>query len=317
MREDVARLLEIFDRQGILPHERIGLPAARQATEAAIRLQPPPVDLPEVENRRIPAPHGAIGIRVYRPSRSAAAPLVIYLHGGGWALGTLDTADGPCRDLARRTGRIVVSVAYRLAPEHRFPAGLEDALSAVSWLLEHAAEFGATPSDVALMGDSAGGNLAAATVAELASRDARLPSSLVLVYPVLARPDPLRFPSYAENRDAPVVSAHTMQWFWDQYLPSPPPASEDPRIAPYFTPHPERFPRTFIATAQLDPLRDEGLGFAARLRSAGVQVDSRAYPGAIHGFWWLGGLLGQAAEVSDDIAAFLDADSRRPGELPT
>lgn len=305
MRDDVTRLLEIFERAGVLPHEELGVEGARAATEASVRLQSPKIDLPLIEDRKIPTPVGPLRARVYWPQTAEPAPLLIYLHGGGWCLGSLDTADGPCRDLARGTGRIVVSVDFRLAPEHRFPAAFDDAVNATEWLLAHADELGGLKSDLALMGDSAGGNLAAATVAHLVDQDKPRPDHLVLVYPSLAMPNAHRFPSYRENSEAPIVSSHTMRWFWEHYLPSPAPKPGDVRAEPLTTARADRFPRTFVATAELDPLRDEGLAFAKLLANAGVEVQAEHFAGAVHGFWWLGGLLEQAAELTESIAEFL------------
>lgn len=244
-------------------------------------------------------------VRVYDPAPDRGLPFVVYLHGGGWSMGDVLTADGPCRALAQAADCVIASVEYRLAPETPFPGPVDDCVSATRWLLAHAEELGGRTDATAIMGDSAGGHLAVATVLQLRASDDPLPARQVLVYPVLASPETGQFASHQENADAPIVSARTMQWFWDLYLSGAQPRSDDPRINPYGAQDLSGLPGTLVAVAELDLLRDEGIGFADRLTEAGTPAALIRYPGAIHGFWGLGGLLAQAGELTQEIARFL------------
>jgi acetyl esterase len=211
-----------------------------------------------------------------------AAPLVVYFHGGGWALCDLDTSDALCRNMARLAGVIVVSVAYRLAPEHRFPIPAQDAYAATSWAAEHAAELGADPARIAIGGDSAGGNLAAATA--LMARDRGGPdiAHQLLIYPVTDHD--FTTASYRDNGDAFFTTARHMRWYWEQYL-GPGGDGSDPLASPLRAQDLSGLPSARIVTAQYDPLRDEGEAYAERLRAAGVDATVRRYDAMFHGFF--------------------------------
>ncbi|HEX9259568.1 MAG TPA: alpha/beta hydrolase, partial [Acidimicrobiales bacterium] len=223
---------------------------------------------------------GGVPARLYRPSEATGLPLLVWLHGGGWVGGDLDSHDDLCRAVAVRAGAVVLSVDYGLAPERPFPGGLTDALDALRWAHEHAADLGADPALVALGGDSAGGNIAA-VVSQLA------PVPLVfqvLVYPVTdAR---FGWPSFTENGEGLFLTAAGMRWFLNHYLSGGQGAADDPRVSPLLAPD-DAFraqPPTLVITAEYDPLRDEGEAYAARMIELGVPCTLTRYDGMIHGF---------------------------------
>jgi len=235
------------------------------------------------EDRRIPGPGGDIPIRIYRPrAASGVLPIIVNFHGGGWVIGDLDTGDAPCIEMCLRVNAAVVSVDYRLAPEHRFPAAVDDAYAATLWATENAASFGGDRGRIAVAGDSAGGNLA--TVVAILGRDRR---SLALRFQLLAYPvTDARFDtsSYLENADGYLLTRETMQWFWDQYAPSMA-DRQNPFASPLLTKDLRGLPPAFVMTAEFDPLRDEGEAYARRLREAGVSVELYRGAGMIHGFF--------------------------------
>jgi acetyl esterase len=257
-----------------------------------------------VEERELPGPAGDIPVRVYVPDASLPLPVVAYFHGGGWVFMGIETHDWICRRLANATGAIVVSVEYRLAPEARFPAALDDCLAVTQWLAGHADELGGDPRRVAVAGDSAGGNLAAATA--LAWRDADEPAlaAEVLVYPVLDAD--AATPSYAANAEGYLLTADTMRWFWDQYLGADGDRA-DPRASPIRATDLTGLPPALVLTAEYDPLRDEGNAYAARLAATGVPVEHHEYAGMVHGFLGMFDLVTEATDAMDRIGAFLRA----------
>lgn len=233
---------------------------------------------------------GRVPARVYRPAGTGPAPTVVYLHGGGFVIGDLDTHDNVCRRLVADTGAVVVSVDYRLAPEHRFPAAVEDSYAALTWVAEHVADFGADPARLVIGGDSAGGNLAA-VCAQLAHADGLALAAQLLVYPAV---DMLGdYPSRTENAEGYFLTLADMYWFAEHYTgltESDPAAAEldlDPRLSPIRAASLTGLAPAVVATAQYDPLRDEGDAYAAALTTAGVPVAHQQFPGLIHGFYGL------------------------------
>lgn len=295
--------MSLFERLDVRPYEELGILRARRAMAGVTRSQSAPVPMARVEDIAVPGAVGRLPARIYDPSPGDELPLVVYVHGGGFTLGNVEAADGPCRRLANMAQAVVVSVEYRLAPESPFPAGLEDCIAAVDWLLEDPGRVGAGGRRI-LMGDSAGGHLVAST--SVHRRDAGLSAAdaQVLVYPTVrpARGNPS--PSYVENADAPLMTRSTMTWFWDQYLLEVSDAA-DPRIDLLRCRDFRGLPRTLIVAAELDPLRDEGLEFGARLAADGVPVETSLYEGGVHGFWWLDAMLEQAAELDRELAEFI------------
>jgi acetyl esterase len=274
--------------------------ARRAGEEASAAMFGATVDVP-FDDRTLPGPAGPIPVRVYRP-RDDPAAVLLYFHGGGWVLGNLVTHHGVCATLARLAGCVVCAVDYRLAPEHVFPAALEDAWAATTWTAEHAEELGGRPGALAVGGDSAGGNLAA--VCALRARDAGLRLALqLLVYPVIDAD--LESPTYREFADGYSLTADTMRWFWEQYLPegdrfhpdaSPLRAASLAGVAP-----------ALVITAECDPLRAEGEAYARRLEEAGVAVTLSRYDGMIHGFFRMPGVIDRANDALDEAARAIRA----------
>ena len=221
--------------------------------------------------------------RLYTPPEPASPlPVLIYAHGGGWVCGSIETHDPFCRLLCEAAGILILSVEFRLAPEHPFPAAPEDMLAAYRWTQAHARSFGGNPERLLLGGDSAGANLAAVTATTISvSGESTPPAALLLLYPVMDHPS-AGHPSYQENTTGYGLSAELMTWFWDQYSPHVPPA--DPRISPLRLSDLPALPPTLIATAEYDPLRDEGIAYAEKLAHAGIAVTHLHAPDMHHNF---------------------------------
>jgi acetyl esterase len=257
----------------------------------------------KVEDRKIPGPGGHhIPLRIYTPDVQGRLPVLVFFHGGGWVLGNIESHDNVCRELANKVGCIVVSVDYRLAPEHKFPNAPEDCYAATKWVALNAASFGGDPARIAVGGDSAGGNLAAAVAQMAADRGAPTFVYQLLIYPVTNYA--FDTPSYRENADGYLLTRDMMQWFWKQYLAS----DEDGKNA-YASPLQAREVRrvapAFVMTAEFDPLRDEGEAYGARLKKEGVPVEIKRYDGAIHGFFSFGHIMDQGKQAVADAAARL------------
>jgi acetyl esterase len=256
--------------------------AAEQRAAAAARPLPAGAPVAAVEDRAIPGPAGEIPVRIYTPAGQAPFPVLVWFHGGGWVLGTLDAADHVCRELTNVASCVVVSVDYRLAPEHLFPAAPDDCEAAYSWVLGNAASFGGDPARVAVGGDSAGGNLAAVVSLRAKEHGAPLPVLQVLVYPVTDHN--LDRPSYHKNGEGYLLTTVAMRWFWDEYLPAPVRRSH-PHASPIYATDLTGLPPALIITAEFDPLCDEGEAYSELLRQAGVPVTVTRYDGMIHGFF--------------------------------
>jgi len=273
---------------------------AREMLLAGVAAAPAPTDLPDlaaVEDRAIDGPHGPIPLRIYTP-RDAAGCLV-YFHSGGWVIGNRDTADATCRRLAGLAGCTLVSVEYRKAPEHPFPEPLDDAFAAVEWAAT------AFPSALLVGGESAGGNLAAACA--IRARDGGGPAiaGQWLAYPVTDHD--FATLSYREVGDRNwLLSTADMRWFWDQYCPN-----EELRhqadASPLRVARAAGLPPAMIVVAQLDPLRDEGLAYGARLAREGVQVVTRCDPDMVHGYLGAAGAIAAAAEALAESARWMRA----------
>ena len=295
-------VLDALVALGQPPMEEQTVPAARLALEGFVALQGDPVPVASVVNRTVPGPAGEIPVRVYTPAGTGPLPVVVLFHGGGWVIGDLEVVDRPCRQLADAADAIVVSVDYRLAPEHRYPAAFDDCYAATAWVAEHAAELGADPARLAVAGDSAGGNLAAAV--SLAARDRGGPAiaAQLLIYPVTD----FNFgtPSYTENADGYILTKTAMVWFWAHYLGAQD-LDKDPYACPARADSLAGLPAAYVATSEFDPLRDEGEAYAARLEQAGVPVTAKRFDGMLHGFLWMLAAIPSSGGVLDDMVAVL------------
>ena len=296
-------VLEQLAAQGGPPlHEMT--PADARAAFERLRSPAPGEPIEHIEHRRVPGLDGeAIRVRLYVPAAAERlGPALVYFHGGGWVIGSLDTHDHLCRALANRSGARVVSVDYRLAPEHPWPAAPEDGYAVVRHLAERGAEFGIHGSRLAVGGDSAGGNLAA--VVSLMARDRSGPAlrHQVLLYPVVDHD--FDRPSYRENGDGYFLTRDGMRWFWDQYVADPARRNEG-YASPLRAEKLEGLPSATVLTAEYDPLRDEGEAYAERLRIAGVATTATRHDGQIHGFVSLLDVFEAGRRAVDEIGATL------------
>lgn len=279
--DEVRRMLEMLDAG--FPRVQDMEPAAARAAIAARRQPVSNLDDAEAEDLTVPGPAGTMVLRVYRPSTPAqrARPAVVFLHGGGFVFCDLESHDGFCRAMSRHTDSVVISVDYRLAPEHPAPAAAEDAHAAYAWVLEQAADLGIDRRLVAVAGDSVGGNLAAVTALLCRERGTDPPAAQVLLYPVL---DPgLEAPSYRRYGTGYYNTRDAMAWYWRHYLHDGLPRPEW-LAAPARATSVSGLAPAVVVTAGLDPLHDEGEAYAEALRSADVPVVHRDYPGLFHGF---------------------------------
>lgn len=306
---DVVRLAQRFAEAAVPTYDTMSVTEARAQLDQVTRLQSPPTPVAEVRDVLLPGVLGSLPARVYHPLPGTPLPVAVYFHGGGWVLGGVGPADGPCRALAAAGPCVVVSVDYRRAPETKFPGPLQDCVAAATWVAEHREDFGGADRLV-LLGDSAGGNLATATAASL--RDAGGPryDAQVLLYPSLAPPSATEFGSYTEFADGPLMTRREMEWFWDHYLRDAGDAL-DPLAAPLRSTHLADLPPATVVVAELDVLRDEGIAYARALQAAGVEVDLVTVAGAAHGFWWLDKAMSQAAALTAFLAAVV-TDRPRP-----
>jgi acetyl esterase len=266
---------------------------ARETFATFAALGGPGPALPRVEDRTVPGPGGDVAVRVYEPGTGKAPrPFVMWFHGGGMVIGSVAEHDGFCRALADASGAIVVSVEYRLAPENRYPAAVEDCYAATAWVREHGAELGGDPRRLAVGGDSAGGNLAAVTA--LLARERKGPPLLlqILVYPMLD--SSLSHPSMRELGEGHLLTSRAVAWFWGHYL-GDDGDGRDPIASPEFADDLAGLPPALVITAEYDPLRDEGEAYALRLEQAGVPLTASRYSGQLHSFATMGALFDASA----------------------
>jgi acetyl esterase len=302
---DAAAVYQAFQEAGRPAYETLTAPEAREYYMAArLVSNPEPPELLSAEPLSIPAPPGAIPARIYTPKqlrkRDGLAPCLVFFHGGGWVIGNLDTHDVVCRKLADQGELIVISVDYRLAPEHHFPAAVDDAIAATKWVAANAKELGVDASRLVVGGDSAGGNLAA-VVALNARENGPAIAGQMLVYPAtdFAR----THPSHREPETSILLTHTVITWFADHYLNGA--DINDWRASPARARSFAGLPPAYVLTAGADPLRDEGDEYAARLKQAGVAVTYRHFPGQFHGFFTMGKLLNQANVAVGEIASWL------------
>jgi len=306
----VTEFLRLYESAETPELHELSPPAAREAHEQLSRAETD-IDLPTIEDRSIDGPDGEIPVRLYDPREDdEETPLIVFFRGGGFVVGSLDTHDGPCRKLAADAGYPVLSVEYRLAPEHPFPAGLKDCHAVVEWASNAGDELRIDPGQLVVAGDSAGGNLAAGVTLLARDQDGPEIAAQMLVYPVTG--DASQTEAYEENGEGYFLTTETMEWFHDQYIDEEIQRGNiyaNPRLAADLS----GLPPATVVTAGFDPLRDDGAAYAQRLADAGVYVKHHNFEGMIHGFF---GMITDPVEldvahdaydaVITDVAAMLD-----------
>ncbi len=298
---EIRAILEGMAAQGAPPLESLPAPQARQMAEGMAALAGQPEAVAGVENRRIVGSGGEVPVRIYRPEGDGPFPGVVYYHGGGWVVCNLDTHDNICRGLSRRAGAVVVAVDYRLAPEHKFPAALEDCVDVTRWVAANAKSLRIDPQRLAVAGDSAGANMATVIAGKARGTQGPAIALQILVYPVvdLSAADT---PSHREFAEDHFLTRSAMEWFANNYF-APDADRKQPDASPLFIEDLRGFPPALIITAECDPLRDEGEAFAKRLQQAGVKVTLTRYDGTIHPFLNFLGASPSAQKALDQMAA--------------
>lgn len=295
-------VLEILQAKGVHPLDHFAPAEGRPYFDAVFAT--PAEDreaIAIVRDLRLPVSGGTIAARLYAP-KAGPLPTLVHFHGGGWVYMSLETHDGYCRHLANTAQIAVVAVEYRKAPEFKAPIAVDDCFAALKWVCANADDLGVDAARIGVIGDSAGGNLAA-VVAQLA-RDAGIPLKCqVLTYPAVDAT--LASPSIKENATAPILGEKEMAWFYDHYLSGANIGTQDPRVSPLFASSLTNLPPAFISTAEFDPLRDEGEQYAAKLRAAGGTVECKRYVGVFHGFLLMSKFIPEGRQLIQDQIAFL------------
>lgn len=256
----------------------------------------------DISHLLIPGPGGQLLIRIYTPRGNGPFPGLVYFHGGGWVIANLDTYDPSCRALCNAANCVVVSVAYRQGPEWRFPAAHEDAYAGLMWVMNNAARLKIDPAKIAVGGESAGGNLAAATTLMARDRNTPQPVHQLLIYPITNYA--FDTPSYQENANAKPLDKPTMMWFFENYLRRAADGA-NPYVSPLRAPDLRGLPAATVILAQIDPLRSEGEAYAGRLREAGIAATSTVYAGVTHEFFTMSGVIDKAKQAVAEAAAGL------------
>ena len=296
-------LIDMMAQMPLPPWSELNAVTFRAMMDAG-RFPPPDLPLAEIVNTTIPGPAGPIGARIYRASLEPNQPVIVYFHGGGFVIGNLDSHDGTCRRLSHGIGCTVVSVDYRLAPEHVYPAAVDDSYATTKWVAEHADFLKIDKTRIAVAGDSAGGNLAA--VVAIIARDRGGPALChqLLTYPVTDMA--FKSESYTSNGTGYFLTKDMMAWFGLQYVPSGHDI-EDPLLSPLYHKNLAGLPPATVITAEYDPLRDEGEAYAKKLQDAGVPTKLIRYDGVFHGFFSMNGAVDQA----DDAHAFAAGELKK------
>jgi len=306
---DAAAVFAAFQEAGRPPYETVSPAEARELYLGGRAVtNPEPPELSSVAPLTIPSSTGSIPARIYTPKTlrkaNGLAPALMFFHGGGWVIGDLDSHDVVCRKLAHEGELLVISVDYRLAPEHKFPAAVDDAVAATKWIAENAKQLGIDAARLTVGGDSAGGNLAA--VVALAARDGGGPqiAGQVLIYP--ATDFAMSHPSHREPETSVLLTHSVIKWFCNHYLRGAGDI-DNWKASPARATMLAGLPPAYLLTAGADPLRDEGDEYARRLKQAGVAVTYRHFPGQFHGFFTMGKLLQQANVAASEIGVWLKA----------
>ncbi len=300
---EVQNVLDFLAAAGGPPGEEPDVAELRQSYAGLGAIESKP-EVASVADHVVPGPAGDIPVRVYVPTdEPGPRPVLVYFHGGGWVIGSVETHDGTVRAVAEGSGVTVVSVDYRLAPEHPFPAAIDDAVAAIRWVVDNAGDLDIDPARLAVGGDSAGGNLAAVAALELAAGDGPDVRFQLLIYPVTD--GTMAHPSIDENAEGYFLTKATMAWFWQQYV------RDGDRTTPRVSPNHASdevlagAPPALVITAEYDPLRDEGEAYAARLAAVGVDVTASRYDGVIHGFFSLRDLVPEGKAAVDEACEAL------------
>lgn len=308
--KEVLSALEALDPkplETLTPGEARKQPTPADAVKSVLQKQGKSTDpeaVSKVEDRKIKGPAGEIPIRIYWPSgsKSEGLPVVHYIHGGGWVIADLDVYDASPRAIANAANAIVVSSHYRQAPEHKFPAAHDDSFAAYQWVLANAKALGGDPQAVAVMGESAGGNMAAAIAMMAKQKGAQMPVHQVLVYPVASYA--FDTASYQQNAEAKPLGKAGMQWFFGHYLKSEK-DGENPMLSLLKAKDLSGLPSATVITAEIDPLRSEGKAYADRLEQAGVKVEYQNYEGVTHEFFGMGAVVPDAKRAVKQAAGGL------------
>ncbi|HTB50884.1 MAG TPA: alpha/beta hydrolase [Solirubrobacteraceae bacterium] len=304
---DARALLEVMRAAGTPQLYTLSVAQARESMRAALVTRGDSVPLHSVEDISLPTPNGRLAMRLFRPVEGTP-PIALFLHGGGWTLNDLDTHDRLCRLIARRSGWLLASLHYRRAPEHRHPAALEDAHVAYRWLLDNTEGIRGDPSGVALVGESSGAATAACLTLLMRDLGAPLPLYQVLAYPVTDASD--HWPSFEERGVGYTLDAEFARWTLRNYVPSGHDL-KDPYLLPLAAPDLGGLPPTLVMTAEFDPLRDEGIAFADRLKASGVDVEHIHVEDQMHGFLLLDRAVAKAGALIDRLADALSHHAPR------
>ena len=289
---------------GLPPMHTVPVDVIRAGDMARYAAVPRP-EVAQVEDRTIEGPRGPLMVRIYRPDLEAGRPVIVFFHGSGFVICSMDTHDGFCRQMCVRTGMVVVSVDYALAPENKFPAGPDDSLAATLWVARNAGGFGGDAARIALAGDSAGGTMAAVTALRLRDTGGPSVAAQLLIYPVTDHYS-AGHASWSERGEGYGLTADGMRWFWDLYL-TDPSQGADPHASPARAEDLAGLPPAHVVTGEYDLLRDEGERFAARLAQAGVAVEQVRYPDVNHGFMNWVGLMDRSDEAMEAACSWLRA----------
>ncbi len=307
MDEQMSKVLDQFGKLGPVPLTELSPANARNSPtlKNAVEEMARTGRGCQVSHRAIPGGDGELLVRIFTPPGAGPFPLLVYFHGGGWVIANLDVYESSCRSICGAAAAIVVSVAYRLAPEFKFPAAVDDAYAAVQWAIANAESLGADPAKVFVGGESAGGNLATVSCLKAIGEGGRLPAGQILIYPVTDISNTERR-SYVQNVDARPLNSAMMPWFFKQYLETPEQRNH-PYASPILAPSLTGMPPAIVITAEFDPLRDEGEAYASLLREFGVAVRSTRYEGVSHEFFGLAGTVSKADQAVAEIAQWMKA----------
>ncbi|MDF3305195.1 alpha/beta hydrolase [Rhodococcus sp. T2V] len=297
-----AELIAGLRAQGLKAFEHSTVEEVRAVVATFTGLQAPPEPVARAVDAHYESGGTQIPLRVYVPEGQAPHAVVLYFHGGGFVAGDLDVVDEPARAVANGAGAIVVAATYRRAPEHRFPAAADDASAALQWVAANVGNYGGDPGNVVVMGDSAGGNLAAVTALRARDEDGPRLRGQVLIYPVI---DPnAEFPSRREFAEGYVIGAGDLDWFWRNYLRSPEDATH-PYAVPSRAASLAGLPPTLVLTTENEVARDEAEAYAGALRQAGVDTEAIRLDGLLHGAFWMSGAVPRSSEMRSAVVDFV------------